>query len=169
MALLIGELEQTIDAKHRLAIGSMFRDRINPREDGEEFILVLGPDRHLWLYPDRYYARMLATVRRTPLPTRQQGKTRMFFGMARPLKPDAQGRVVLPEISLQRAVISDRVTLVGCDDHIEIWPADEWGRLVQDGLSGYGEMLYETAERMAAEQGAREVRAPQTPGSPEIV
>ena len=70
MALLIGEFETTIDAKHRLAIGSAFRDQISPEEDGENFIFILGPDRHLWLYPGRYYKRLLEALKRSPLTRR---------------------------------------------------------------------------------------------------
>lgn len=148
MALLIGELDQTIDAKHRLAVSSAFRESIDPEEDGKNFVLVLGPDRHLWLYPDRYYRRLLANLKRSALPKRHHRKTDLFFAMARLLKPDAQGRVVLPEKAMQRAVIADKVTLLGMKDHIEVWPTDEWNQRVDQELSHYGEMLYEAADQL---------------------
>ena len=153
MALLIGEFETTIDAKHRVAINSSFREQIDPEEDGQEFVLLLGPDRHLWLYPDKYYRRLLASVRRSPLPDRLSRKIDLFFGMARLLKADAQGRVVLPEKSMKRAIVSSAVTLVGVDDHIEVWPAEDWDRHVEEMLPSYGELLYEAAERLKAENG----------------
>ena len=68
--------------------------------------------------------------------------------MARPLKPDAQGRVVLPDSPMQRAVIADRVTLVGIFDHIEVWPTDQWERHVEESLPKYGESLYAAAEKV---------------------
>ena len=121
-------------------------------EDGKNFILALGPDRHLWLYPDLYYRRLVATMKRSALPDRQTRRIDLLFAMARLLKPDAQGRVVLPEKSTQRATISDQVTLVGVFDHIEIWPADEWDRHVEATLPTYGEMLYEASDRLNADQ-----------------
>lgn len=151
MALLIGEYEATIDSKRRLAICSAIRDQVVPDDDGENFILVLGPDRHLWLYPDRYYRRLLATMKRSPLPSRHQRKMDLFFAMARILKPDAQGRVVLPEKTMQRAMVSNEVTLVGNNDHIEIWPREDWERRVEEELASYGEMLYEAADLLAGE------------------
>jgi MraZ protein len=151
MALFVGEFEQTIDAKHRLAISAALREQIVPEEDGENFILVLGPDRHLWLYPDLYYRRLLATLKRSPLPSRQQRKIDLFFAMARILKADAQGRTVLPEKSMERATIDDRITLVGINDHIEIWPTEEWERRVEDEMPSYGEILYEAADRLNAD------------------
>jgi DNA-binding transcriptional regulator/RsmH inhibitor MraZ len=61
--------------------------------------------------------------------------------------------VVLPEKSMQRAVISESVTLVGEFDHIEVWPTDEWERHVAESLPGYGEALYEAADRLRAQAG----------------
>lgn len=148
MALFVGEFEQSIDpGKHRLAISSALRDQIDPAADGENFILVLGPDRHLWLYPDMYYRRLLATMKQSPLPDRQSRRVHLLTAMARVLKTDSQGRVVLPEKSMQRAVIAQDVTLVGVFDHVEIWPRDEWERHVDEALPSYGEMLYEASER----------------------
>ena len=148
MALFVGEFEQTIDpAKHRLGISSALREQIDPETDGKNFILVLGPDRHLWLYPDQYYRRLLASMKQSPLPDKRSRQMHLLTAMARVLKTDSQGRVVLPEKSMQRAVISDSVTLVGVFDHVEIWPTDEWERHVTESLPSYGEMLYEASER----------------------
>ena len=156
MPLLIGEFEQTIDAKHRLGISSAFREQISAEDDGRNFILVVGPDRHLWLYPDQYYRRLAATMKRSALPDRQTRRIDLLFAMARLLKCDSQGRVVLPEKSMQRAVISEQVTLVGVFDHIEIWPADQWEHHVQESLPTYGEVLYEAADRLNRQSGQTE-------------
>ncbi len=154
MALFVGEFEQTVDAKHRLAINSPLRDSMDAKEDGENLILVLGPDRHLWLYPDVLYKRMLSRLQNSPLPDRQTRKIDLLFAMARVLKMDGQGRVVLPEKSMQRAIIAEKVTLVGMNDHIEIWPSDEWDRHVNETLPAYGEMLYEAADRLRKEDAS---------------
>ena len=107
MPLFVGEFEQSIDAKHRLAIASALREGADPEEDGENFFLVLGADGHLWLYPDRYYRKLVATIKRSPLPARQAQGLELMFAMARIVKPDKQGRVVLPEKSMQRAKLAD--------------------------------------------------------------
>ena len=151
MALLFGEIETKVDAKHRLAIGLAFRELLHPEQDGRDFIMILGPDRHLWLYPELYYRRLLRTMRRSPLPTRDSAHFNLFFGMAALVRPDAQGRVVIPPKLLSRANTSESVTVVGNDDHLEIWPTDEWERHVEEGLKTYGEMLFQAAERMNAE------------------
>jgi len=58
--------------------------------------------------------------------------------------------VVLPEKLMARAVISQKVTLVGVLDHIEIWPTDQWERHVEEALPSYGEVLYEASDRIRA-------------------
>jgi division/cell wall cluster transcriptional repressor MraZ len=148
MALFVGEFEQLIDAKHRLAINAPLRESMEASEDGEDFILTLGPDRHLWLYPDKLYRRLLKKLQSSPLPNRQSQKIELLFAMARLVKMDSQGRIVLPEKSMQRATVSDRVTLVGQNDHIAIWPTDEWEKHVSDALPMYGDALLDAAERL---------------------
>ena len=156
MAFLYGDHEHTIDAKRRLPITSALRELIDPEEDGGDFILFLGPDRHLWLYPDKYYTRLAATMKRSPLPSRDHRKIALYFAMARRLKCDGQGRVVLPEKSMQRAVISNRVTLVGVGDHIEVWPTEEWNTRVENELPNLGEELYEAEQKLARQGGQSE-------------
>ncbi len=150
MALFVGEFDQTIDAKHRLAIPSSLREQIVQDEDGKDLYLILGPDRHLWLYPDLYYRRLLATLQRSPLPSRKNQKGDLLFAFARVLKPDSQGRVVLPEKAMQRATVADCITLVGKGDHVELWPTEEWERYVEDALPRYSEDVLDAGDGLSS-------------------
>jgi MraZ protein len=113
---------------------------------------MLGPDRHLWLYPDASYRRLMEKLKRSPLPSRMAGKLTVFFATARPVKPDAQGRIVLPEKSMGRAIVAEKVTMVGNDDHLEIWPSEEWEKYVKEMMPSYGETLYEAADRLSTDR-----------------
>jgi len=156
MALFVGEFEQVIDqGKHRLSISSALREQIDTETDGSNFILVLGPDRHLWLYPDKYYRRLLAGMKQSPLPDRHSRKIHLLTAMARVVKCDSQGRIVLPDKSMRRAVIAEKVTLVGVFDHVEIWPLEAWERHVEQALESYGEMLFEASDRAAASESEK--------------
>lgn len=163
MALFVGEFDQVVDGKHRLAIPAALREQLVPASDGENFYLVLGPDRHLWLYPDLAYRRMLEPLQTSPLPSRKSQRLDLLFALARVVKPDAQGRVVLPEKSMQRAVITDSVTpaapegsgtllpvtLVGKGDHIEIWPQGQWERFVDEALPRYGQNVLDAGDGLS--------------------
>jgi MraZ protein len=150
MALFVGEFDQVIDSKHRLAIPAALRERINTDVDGQDFFLILGPDQHLWLYPDKSYEQMLEPHHRSPLPSRRAQRVDLLFALARVVKTDAQGRVVLPEKSMQRAAIAERVTLVGKGDHIEIWPTEQWEQHVEAALPRYGEDVLDAGDGMSA-------------------
>ena len=152
MAAFFGEFGQTIDSKHRMAIPMALREQMDPEEDGDRFILALGPDLHLWLHPQLAYEKLLKQLRRSPLPDRDSRKIGLMFAMARVVRPDKQGRIVLPEKSMQRARVAEAVTLVGQYDHIEIWPTEEWEQRVREDLPNYGETIYDAAERLRLEQ-----------------
>jgi len=137
MALFHGHYPTTIDSKNRLVIASDLRAQAVPVEDGENWVLVLGTNRrHLWMYPDLTFRKMSAMLPTLPFPDRTVDEVDMWFALARTVKPDAQGRVVLPESSkeLVRLVASD-VTLVGKRDHVEIWPTSEWKDYLQKQLA----------------------------------
>jgi MraZ protein len=154
MAYFAGEFEQQIDGKHRLSIPHALRSRIDPNADGEEFFLCLTPDWHLRLYPDRYYCRLAEALERTPLPDPDDASLDLWFGMGRFVKPDKQGRIVIPERSLQRSAIEDAVTLVGEMDHIHIWPREAWDRRVEEKLPTYGDMLKRARRQLLRQKAA---------------
>ena len=147
MAVFVGEFDQTLDpAKHRLAIPSALRDVMDPEVDGTSFYLVLGPGRHLWLYPDKYYQSLLSPLQQNPFPNRSAQKVSLLFALARVVKPDAQGRVVLPEKSMKRAELAEDLTLVGQGDHIEIWPTGKWEKHVDEALPRYDDDMQEAGD-----------------------
>jgi len=154
MPFFTGEHESRIGAKRRLAIGSALREEIS-EGDGHQFYLVLGPEGHLWLYPDRYYRKLAQSMKRSILPSQKNRKLSLFFAMARLLKPDGQGRVILPEKSIRRAGLEnvEQVTLVGEQDHVEIWPTREWEKHLEENMPNYSKALYEAAEALEAESG----------------
>ncbi len=154
MPFFTGEHESRIGAKRRLAISSALREEIF-EDDGDQFYLVLGPEGHLWLYPDRYYRRLAQSMKRSILPSQKNRKLSLFFAMARLVRPDGQGRIILPERSVHRAGLEnvEQVTLIGEQDHIEIWPRDEWEDYVTQNMPHYSDALYEAAEALEAERG----------------
>ena len=73
----------------------------------------------------------------------------MCFAMARLLKTDDQGRIVLPPTSIEQAGLANEVTLVGNDDHIEIWPRDQWNTHAEKGKPDLGEVLSNASHQLA--------------------
>jgi len=148
----VGEFDQKIDDKNRLSVSSALRDLMSSETDGTNFFLVLGKDGHLWLYPDRYFMKLMSRMKRSSLPSGEREKVDLWFASARQVKPDSQGRVVLPEKSMQRATIDREVTLVGNRDHIEIWPTAEHEARMAGDWNGLVDMLDAAADDLAEMQ-----------------
>jgi len=131
MKALIGNYDARVDAKRRLAIAASIRDQI-ASEDGENFVVVPDPgpeggrERYLWLFPDDYFRRLVAKMKRSELSPQDRRARDQWVAMAMIVKPDAQGRVVLPEKSLQSVVVAEQVTLSCSGDHVEVWPRKKW-------------------------------------------
>ena len=78
-----------------------------------------------------------------PPPPSQPG----FFGGASEDTPDKQGRVLLPAPLLQYGKLTKDVTVVGNNDHLEIWDRAAWAERLE-GIEGSADHV---AERLAAQ------------------
>jgi MraZ protein len=125
--LLIGEYDLTIDEKNRLSIPAEIRKSINPERDGDAFILVLGWNRKPWLYPVRYFEKMVFQAQPEITPGEEQlDFDHMNFALADKLDWDSQGRMQIPAKTLRRTDLNREVTLIGARDHLEIWNRTDW-------------------------------------------
>ena len=126
--VLYGEYELSIDEKNRLLIPSEVRRSINLEEHGEAFFLVIGINRLPWIYPERYYERLVTQAPSDITPAQDLlAFDQLHFAMASRIEPDKQGRVVLPDKTLKRVGITGReVTLIGARDHLELWNRADW-------------------------------------------
>lgn len=151
--LLTGEYEHVLDTKNRLSIPSRIREAIDPRDDGDKFYVVFGPDKLLCLYPSRYYEQMAANMTRTPLPLAESlAYDRLAFGLASLVEPDRQGRILLPERMVRRAGLDREVVLVGVRDHVQVWNRPAWEEFVESSFANYGQIREKAREAKSQEQ-----------------
>ena len=144
MLMLTGEYELVLDEKNRLSIPARVREQITAEEHGSGFYVIPGANRVLNLYPDKYYQRIaLAVAPRMVAPDELLAYERVNFALAGRVEPDRQGRVLIGEKALKRACLTDRVTLVGVRDHLELWDGEQWSRFVSEHLSMHEKKLLE--------------------------
>ena len=150
MALFTGDFDTQINAKRRLAICSPLRESLDP-EDGTRWYAVIGKNRKLWLYPEGLYRKLATSFKQTLLPTKELDAVRRLFAMTTMMNPDAQGRVILNEKSMRRTGLTtgQDVTLVGMQDHIEIWSTSEWQADEDAFLLGYPDVMEQAGEMEA--------------------
>jgi MraZ protein len=150
--LFTGEYEHTIDAKNRLAIPADIRSRLDPEKDGEAFYVVLGPQRVLWLYPDRYFEQLAESMEQALLSDESLLEyDQLAFPMARRLEIDTSGRVRLPDVLLKRSGVKQHVTLIGVRDHLEVRDTEQWQVEVEQRLANQS-AIFMAARRKLAER-----------------
>lgn len=123
----IGENELTVDEKNRLLIPSDIRKTLDPERDGEALIMVIGENGRPWLYPEKFYQKMVSDKAANMAPDEDtHAFDLLYFARASRLAWDKQGRVVLPEKALRRTSLGKDVTLLGVKDHLELANSSEW-------------------------------------------
>ena len=91
MLLLTGEFELTLDDKNRLSIPAKVREQVPQEEYGVGFYLILGVNRILSLYPEKYYQRIaLAVAPRTVAPDEILAFDRVNYALAGRVELDRQ-------------------------------------------------------------------------------
>ncbi len=122
-----GSFDLSMDEKHRVLVPLAIRKKIKPERDGNAFIAIEGVDGRLCLYPENYYDALLVQGRAQAMPGADVlAYNRWNLGAAETIELDKQGRLLLPERTLEESRLGKEVTLVGVNDHLELWNRSEW-------------------------------------------
>ena len=132
-AMFLGQYTHNVDESGRVIIPSKFRDSV---VDG--LVLTRGVEHCLSAYPLPQWQAItdkLQNLPATPKPARDYA--RLIYSYATELKPDRQGRILIPTNLIEYAKIDSEVRIVGVRDRFEIWAAARWreelGRLNDAG------------------------------------
>ena len=122
--VLVGEFECTLDAKNRIAVPARLRptfaDGIYIAKERERCLGGYGPDEFRQRLQEESAATAGGSVQR-------RDAKRFTTANAVHQELDGQGRLVLPLRLLEFAGISREATVIGVQDHIEIWDRAAWG------------------------------------------
>lgn len=121
--MLMGTFNHSLDEKNRLIIPAAFRKSL-----GQEFVMTKNPDHCLALYSHDEWKRLTEKLDSLPKISSEPARRlrRFYFGNSIALETDKQGRILVPEDLRTYAGLSKDLTLVGVDDHVEIWDAKAW-------------------------------------------
>ena len=120
-----GKQIHSIDAKGRVIVPVKFREKL-----GEQFVVALGVDRCLNLYPMDEWEKLLEKLDQN-LPGTEDGRRLLTFLSANSefVEMDKQGRVILPQELREEVGITKDVVSVGALDKIKLFPKDEWDNI----------------------------------------
>lgn len=119
-----GHAEARLDNKGRLKMPSVFR-KIFENAHGPHLFITALTDECLQIYPLAVWEDIEAKVNRlgSMNPLRRKFMTRANRCGAE-VEMDNQGRVSLKPVQREIASLKDETVLIGCTDHLELWPAD---------------------------------------------
>ena len=116
---MTGEYRHTLDNKGRIFIPAKLREEL-----GDVLYITISMDRCLWAYSSDNWQQLSDKV--SSMPYVKQRKMRPLFAHAARCELDAQGRALIPENLREFAGLDKNVTVVGCNNHAELWDSAAW-------------------------------------------
>ena len=120
--MFLGVHQHTLDPKGRVILPAALRDELQ-----EGLVLSVGHDRCVTVHPAAAWQEVvhgLRSLRSTD--RRERDFTRMMTSSAHPQTLDKQGRITVPGHLRRYAALDRDVTVVGNDDHLELWATERW-------------------------------------------
>jgi len=119
--MFMGEYNHTIDPKGRIIVPSKFRETL-----GETFVVTLGLDGCLFVYPNNEWQSFLTKLNGLPGSKEARQLQRYFLAGATECEVDKQGRILIPTKLRTAAALDKDVVFVGVLSKIEIWSKERW-------------------------------------------
>ena len=119
---MTGEYQHNLDSKGRLFIPARLREEL-----GNVFYVTLSMDKCLSAYSSESWRDFSDKV--NAMPYVKQRKMRPLFAYAAKCELDTQGRILIPQNLRDFAGLKKNVTVVGCNNHAELWDSEAWDEI----------------------------------------
>jgi MraZ protein len=132
----------SLDGKGRLALPTRFRESLMVAAQGKIVVTIDMREQCLLLYPLPEWEvvqRKLEGL--SNIAENARRLQRLLIGHATDIDMDGQGRVLLPGMLRDFAVLEKKLVLVGQGNKLEIWSALHWQERMSSWLSDESELL----------------------------
>lgn len=121
--MYLGSYLVSVTSGSRVSVPSTFRQEL-----GESFILAKWYEGCLVLIGKSSWEALLKRVTGgiEMLLTPVRETEHFIFASAFEVKPDDQGRIIIPEILFKYANLTEQVYFLGVNDRVEIWNKEVW-------------------------------------------
>ena len=120
--MLVGSYNHKIDSKGRTVLPAKFRGEL-----GSSVVATIGIDRCIALYPVPRWEELLEKLKDlSSFKKKARDFRRVLLSMATEQEIDGAGRILVPQILRDYAGADVEVTLIGAEDHLEIWDTAKW-------------------------------------------
>ncbi len=148
-----GQETYSVDDKGRVSVPAKVRRQLSPEAD-DTFVLTRGVDRCIVAYPLdvwKRYEQRLAEL--NPFNAEDRLFLRSLLRWSEDVQLDRQNRIMLPRRLMEFAGITDRVTIVGMIDHLELWNPEELEQQVAEQEKAFAQI----AEKVMGEHIDRDL------------
>ena len=125
--MFMGQYDHTIDDKGRIIIPTKFRDNL-----GSGFVITRGLDCCLAIYPKEAWERIITEYQALPNTKDARSFMRFLISGASTQDIDKQGRINIPSALSMYAFLNKECSVIGVDDHVEIWNTSIWNKYLED-------------------------------------
>jgi MraZ protein len=124
-----GTFERSMDAKNRVTVPAAWLDG----GPGDFHSLASPTGDFLIVMPPAEFDAMEERIKSSGVaPGEQRRAIRQFYGQARAVAADSQGRILLPEEQCSATGLRGEVALVGGKSRFEIWSAERWSAVREE-------------------------------------
>ena len=133
--MLIGTYSYKIDSKGRIPIPAPFRGYLGENYPEEEFILVAGMMRCLYMQPRSIWERHSRKLKNKYFDAKIRKIDTFYSGHSALVSFDKQGRILIPSLLKEFAQFKNDIIIVGNMNWIELWSADNWKKFTDDFIT----------------------------------
>ena len=151
--MLIGSYLGVLGEKRRTAIPKKYL-----KELGQELVLAKWYEDCLVLVSQEFWQALLKRLT-GGLAVASLGVRdieRFILGSAFEVKPDRQGRIIVPEVLVNYANLDKELVFLGLGDRVEIWSKDIWDKKANMLAKTTKEFIEGLAERKTVKGGDRD-------------
>ena len=119
--MFMGTYDHSIDAKGRVIVPAKFREEL-----GDSFVVTLGLDGCLFVYPQEDWEDFVKQLRELPGSKEARKLQRYFMAGAASCELDKQVRTLIPANLREKAGLEKDIVFVGVMGKVEIWSKERW-------------------------------------------
>jgi len=134
--MLVGSYSHKLDSKGRTVLPSRFRGEL-----GSSVVATIGIDRCIAVYPIPRWEELLVQLKDlSSFKRKTRDFRRVLLSMATEQDIDGAGRILLPSLLREYACLDQDITLIGAEDHMEIWDTKRWEEHRSEVLADFSGM-----------------------------
>ncbi|MDO4218711.1 MAG: division/cell wall cluster transcriptional repressor MraZ [Synergistaceae bacterium] len=134
--MLVGTYTPKPDAKSRVVFPSKFRAEL-----GASVVVTIGMEHSIAVYSREEWEVYLERVKQLSTFKKDARDFRRFIlSKTYELDFDAAGRIIIPQDLKTYAGIDSQITLIGVENHVEVWNSEKWAEHETEIMAGLESM-----------------------------